>query len=184
MNDFTLRGTVPEQIRAQFNISKNLLLYAWFVYPFFSVSEMHILSVLELALKTRIGDKGLNELRKLKKKRGLFSYIEYAQSKKWIANTDFRAYHRAPNEIARHEYMLRKLEEMKEKGLDWIDLDFDDIKVPETNSIDYIGVLLDTVNEIRNTHAHGETLLYPASVWRSFEMVSDFVNALFPETPK
>jgi hypothetical protein len=179
VGDFTIHETVPERIRCQFNIAKNLLLYAWFVYPFFSVAEMHVLSVLELALRTRMGDEGMNELKRIKKKRGLYSYIEFAKDKGWIRNESFSAYHRAPFEIARREYVIRKTEEMRVKGLGTIELNYDEIEVPTVNQIDYVAVLLDTVNEIRNAHAHGDTFLYPASAWQSFEMVSEFINALF-----
>jgi len=182
VSDFVLQEVVPERIRSQFNIAKNLLLYAWFVYPFFSVAEMHALSVLELALRTRMGEDGMNELRRMKKPRGLYSYIEFAKGKGWIRNDDFSAYHRAPFEIARRDYMIRKTEEMREMGLDTIELNYNEIEVPTVNDIDYIAVLLDTVNEIRNAHAHGDTFLYPASVWQSFEMVSEFINALFKTT--
>lgn len=179
VSEFMLHEVVPERIRSQFNISKNLLLYAWFVYPFFSVAELHVLSALELALKTRMGDDGINELKRMKKPRGLYSYIEFAKYKGWIRNEVFSAYHRAPFENARREYIIRKKEEMREKGLDKIELNYDEIEVPTANEIDYIAALLDTVNNTRNTHAHGDAFLYPASAWQSFEMTSEFINALF-----
>jgi hypothetical protein len=53
--------------------------------------------------------------------------------------------------------------------------------VPTENTTDYLGIVLDTVHEIRNIHAHGETMLYPASVWMTFEICLDFINALFKE---
>ena len=51
----------------------------------------------------------------------------------------------------------------------------------EENTTDFIGILIGTVNRIRNTHAHGEMLLYPTSVWQTFEICADFINALFGE---
>lgn len=36
---FVLNDEAPEKIRSHFNIAKNVLLYAWFVYNFFSVAD-------------------------------------------------------------------------------------------------------------------------------------------------
>lgn len=179
VNEFILSNTVPEAIRSQFNIAKNLLLYSWFIYPFFSVAEMHVMGVLELSLRTRIGVAGMKDLKRMKKRHGLFSYIEYARGKGWIRNEDFSAYHRAPFDIGRQNYLAQKIGEMQERGLKEIQIDYDESEIPTENPVDYIGILLDTVNEIRNIHAHGDPMLYPASAWQSFEMCCDFVDALY-----
>lgn len=180
---FVLNDEVPEKIRDHFNIAKNVLLYTWFVYNFFSVAELQALSALELALRERIGEDGLKDLKKQLKKKGkrlgLQAYIEHTAVNGWISNEDFKAYHRAPYMQAMHDYQIRKTEEMTEKGLDSIEINYDDIEVPEVNTVDYLGVLIGTVNDIRNAHAHGETFLYPASAWQTFEVCSDFINALF-----
>ena len=64
--------------------------------------------------------------------------------------------------------------------MDSIEINYDEIQVSaENTSPDYLRILLDTVHEIRNIHAHGETMLYPASVWMTFEICSDFINALY-----
>jgi hypothetical protein len=179
VNEFNLNAAVPERIRGQFNTAKNVLLYSWLVYPFFSVAEMHVLGVLDLALRTRMGEAGIDELKRLKKSRGLFSYIEYASDHGWIRNEDFAAYHRAPFENARQKYLARKREEMQAHGLNEIAINYDEIEVPTENAVDYVSVLLETVNNIRNIHAHGDVMLYPASAWQSFEMSTDFINALY-----
>lgn len=182
---FALSETVPEKVRSHFNTAKNVLLYTWFAYGFFPVAELQALNALELALKERIGEDGLKALKKQLKKTGkrlgLQSYIEHAAASKWIKNEDFGAYHRAPMEWARREYEIRKSEEMRAKGLNSIELNYDEIVVPEENLTDFIGFLIGTVNEVRNTHAHGEVMLYPVSVWRMFEICSDFINALYRE---
>jgi hypothetical protein len=180
---FVLSETVPEEVRSHFNTAKNVLLYTWYVYGFFPVAELQALNALELALKERIGEGGLKvlkkQLKKTGKRPGLQAYIEHAAASKWIKNEDFEAYHRAPYERARQKLLLKKSEEMREKGLSSIKYDEEEIEVPDTNTTDYIGILLDTVNYIRNVHAHGETMLYPASVWQTFEVCADFINALY-----
>lgn len=182
---FNLNEAVPEKVQSHFNTAKNVLLYTWFVYGFFPVAELYALNALELSLKERIGEDGLEGLKKKLKKSGkrmgLQAYIEHAAANKWIKNEDFSAYHRAPIERARMVYHARKTEEMHAKGLDSIEINYDEIEVPAENTTDYLKILIDTVHKIRNIHAHGETMLYPAAVWMTFEICSDFINALFQE---
>lgn len=176
---FNLSRSVPEKVRGRFNTAKNVLLYTWFVYDFYPVAELHALSALELALRERIGEENLKTLKKQWKQLGMHTFVEYAAKNKWIKNEDFSGYHRAPIERARLDYLIRKTKEMEEKGLDSIEIDYDEIEVPTENGTDYISILMNTVHRIRNIHAHGETMLYPASVWATFEICSDFINALF-----
>jgi hypothetical protein len=176
---FTLDEAVPQKVRSHLNTAKNALLYTWFVYGFFPVAELQALNALELALRERIGEEGLKKLKKQKKLLGLRTLIEHAVENKWLKNEDFGAYHRAPIEQARMDYLIRKTEEMRAKGLDSIEINYDEIEVPTENTTDYLGILLNTVHEIRNIHAHGEIMLYPASVWMTFEICSDFINALY-----
>lgn len=176
---FTLDPAVPEKVQSRFNTAKNVLLYTWFVYDFYPVGEMQALSALELALRERIGEENLEELKKQKKPLGMRTFIEYAVENKWIKNEDFDAYHRAPMERAKKDYLLQKIGEMHAQGLDSIEIDYDEVQVPTENTTDSLRILLGTVHKIRNIHAHGETMLYPAAVWMTFEICSDFINALF-----
>lgn len=50
-----LRTSVPEEIHSQWNVTRNVWLYSWHVYSFHQVAEMKAFSVLELALKTKLG---------------------------------------------------------------------------------------------------------------------------------
>lgn len=181
VNRFTLNRAVPEKVQSRFNTAKNILLYTWFVYDFYPVAELQALSALELALRERIGDESIEILKKQKKPLGMRTFIEHAVEKKWIKNEDFGAYHRAPMERAKKNYLIQKIEEMNARGLDTIEIDYDEIQTPVENTTDYLGVLMHTVHKIRNIHAHGETMLYPAAVWMTFEICSDFINALFKE---
>lgn len=181
---FTLNQAVPEKVQSRFNTAKNILLYTWFVYDFYPVAELQALSALELALRERIGEEGLEKLKKQKKPLGMRTFIEHAVEKKWIKNEDFGAYYRAPMERAKKNYLIQKIEEMNAKGLDTIEIDYDEIQTPVENTTDYLGVLMHTVHKIRNIHAHGETMLYPASVWMTFEICLDFINALFERVQK
>lgn len=59
----TLHQGVPEKVRGQFNVARNIWLYSWHVYSFHQVAEMKAFSVLELALKTKLDDSKLRGLR-------------------------------------------------------------------------------------------------------------------------
>lgn len=173
-----LDESVPDDIHNLYNIAKNVLLYTWYEYGFFPVAAQQAFTTLEYALRDRLGESAINELKK-QRRRGLYAYIEYAIEQGWIRNEDFSAWHRAPMLRARDEYLFKKIKEMDEKGLDSIEVDYDEAEVPKTNTVDYLDVLLRTVNKIRNWHAHGEYILHPPSVWHTFEMCADFINAIY-----
>lgn len=175
---YELDRTVPEEICSQFNTAKNLLLYTWYAYHLLSSAELQVLIVLEAALRKRIGEEKIKELTK-QKKRGLHAYIKHAIEKNWISNADFRAWHRAPILQARDKYLFSKIDEMKAGGLDLIDIDLSEVEQSKNNTLDYLVILQGTVNKIRNWHGHGELMLHEPSVWTSFEMTTDFINALF-----
>ncbi|TLS77969.1 hypothetical protein FE236_02445 [Mariprofundus erugo] len=173
---FELSSSVPEDVRSQFNVSKNVLLYAWHSYSFFSVASQHVLSVLELAMKERIGEENIKRIG-----RGMFRYLDFIIKNEWVKNEDLSAWHRRPFEAAMHEYRLKKSEEMHEKGLKEIELDFREIEVPDENNFDYLGALQETLHKIRNEYAHGTTTLYPYTTYKFFELAEEFINALFDD---
>jgi hypothetical protein len=52
-----LNDNVPEIVRSQFNVARNLALYAWFVYSFNEVAAMHAFTVLEMAARIKTDEK-------------------------------------------------------------------------------------------------------------------------------
>ena len=52
-----LGKTVPEEVRNHFDTARNLALYSWFVYSFNVVAAMHAFGSLEMAVRTKTGDK-------------------------------------------------------------------------------------------------------------------------------
>lgn len=178
---FTLNEEVPERVQSHFNTAKNALLYTWFFYGFYPIAELQALSALELALRERIGKEGLKQLKKKKKNIGIQTFIEYAVENEWIRNEDFSAYHIAPKERARMDYLIRKIKEMNVNGLDSIEINYREVEVPVENTTNFLEILMNTIHKVRNIHAHGNTMLLPASVWKTFEICRDFINALFRE---
>ena len=54
VSQIELAEAIPDSIRSQFNIAKNLAVYSWFSYPFHQIAEMKAFSTVEDALKCRL----------------------------------------------------------------------------------------------------------------------------------
>lgn len=54
VSEISLDETVPEDIRSQFNVAKNVAVYSWYCYPFHQICEMKAYSTVEYALKHRL----------------------------------------------------------------------------------------------------------------------------------
>ena len=59
-----LHERVPDNVRSQFNVARNLAIYTWFCYAFHQISELKAYSTLEMALRIKL-DKGKVGLKKL-----------------------------------------------------------------------------------------------------------------------
>lgn len=55
VSEISLDGTVPEDVRSQFNVAKNIAVYTWYCYSFHQVCQMKAYSTVEFALKQRLG---------------------------------------------------------------------------------------------------------------------------------
>ena len=49
-----LDETVPEEVRSQFNVARNLCLYSWYCYSFHNVACFKAYSTIEMALRIRL----------------------------------------------------------------------------------------------------------------------------------
>ncbi len=49
-----LDQTVPEEVRSQFNVARNLCLYSWYCYSFHNVACLKAYTTIELALRIRL----------------------------------------------------------------------------------------------------------------------------------
>lgn len=56
---YDLHNEVPDDIATQYDVARNIYAYAWFEYRFFNFAEAQVLTVLELAMKERIGEENL-----------------------------------------------------------------------------------------------------------------------------
>jgi len=91
-----LHDAVPDDVRSQFNVARNLSLYTWFSYSFHSVSVFKAFSTLEMALRIRLGEskKGtyLKALIKDAVKRGLIKDRYFSHIKENIVDPQSTSY--------------------------------------------------------------------------------------------
>lgn len=76
-----LAATAPEDIRGQFNVARNMALYAYFFYALAPEVQLKTFTVIELALRRRAGDPKGKTLRPL---------LKLAVSEGWICDAGFR----------------------------------------------------------------------------------------------
>lgn len=179
--EYVLNDNVPEKVRIHFETAKNLYLYAWFVYRFHMVAEHYVYATLELALRVRFyppeGEAGAR-----KTPPTLEPLLRRARKEGLLANKSLSVSQRRALVNARQRHTMQIIERMRAEGLDEIAYDESDI-VPgdEDYSFDCLAVWTKTIPQVRNTHAHGTTSLWP-TVLGSFELVSEMINQLFVES--
>ena len=78
-----LIDAVPDDVRTQFDVARNLMLYGWFVYEFYTVSSDHAYKCLELGLRKacEVLAGGADHCKEVKKSRGLSCYLTYLKTK-------------------------------------------------------------------------------------------------------
>lgn len=177
---YELDESVPEPIATQYEVARNIYLYAWHAYRFYMVAEHHALVSLEYAIKQKVGK---NKIKKFGEKRrvgcGLAACLRYVIEKELVLNEDFPAWHRARIAHAESLFEIDLIKEMSEKGIDRIEYDLDDINVDDyPYDRDHLSILAETLPAIRNTHAHGTSMVHN-SVLSLFETVSTIINRLF-----
>lgn len=191
---YSLHRGVPHDVATQYDVARNIYLYAWFEYRFFNAAEANVLTVLEFAIKERIGKPGIKSYIKERKRQnkeitgnagrvsdGMKTLIEYCRDHRLIRNEGFSAWHRQPRLKAEMEHMNAMTAEMSEAGEDSREIDYSSLDFPEPGySYDHVQHLIDHTNKIRNIYAHGTSMLY-GNVLYSFEMVAEFINQIYQE---
>jgi len=176
--------TVPEKIFVQFETAKNLYLYSWFVYRFFPVAEHHALTCLELGLRQRFSDVLPKKYWDKPWKPTLRPLLNFAIDTRVIKNECFRQWRDHVNLRAQERYAMERHREMIERDLPQIELDYT-LAIPNDHDRDwdYLPILLDVLPGIRNSYAHGSTLLHN-QVLGTLELVSEILNQLYDSETK
>jgi len=178
---YTLSPSVPEKIVTHFETGKNLYLYAWFVYRFYPVADLHARMSLEFALKKRIGKGNLREACKsVGKKNSLNGYILYAIDQGWVGNEGFRRWHHRAQMRAEERARIELSKKMSREGLTEATFDPASVEIiAENKEWDLVSHLSESIPHIRNEYAHGSSMLHN-QVLGTFELVSEFINQLWP----
>ncbi len=53
----SLSSTVPEDVKSYFNTIRNLCIYAWYYYPFYTTANFLFSTAIEMALRIKFNDK-------------------------------------------------------------------------------------------------------------------------------
>lgn len=177
----SLNKAVPEGIRIHFDTARNLYVYAFFVYRFYPVAEHHALACLELALRERYEKEIPKKYYEHSKHVTLKPLLRYAVDKGDVKNEGFKRWHEAAEVRARTRYMYEKTDEMREKDLDQIELDYSEVQVTDIDrNIDYINDLIEILPKFRNNYAHGSKMLHN-NVLGTIQLVSEIINQIYPE---
>jgi hypothetical protein len=149
---YTLYPSVPEKLATHFETGKNLYLYAWFVYRFYPVADLHARTSLEFALKERIGEENLRETCKSVGKRScLNGYILYAIDQGWVRNEGFRRWHHRAKMRAEERARIELLKKMSREGLTSAAFDPASVAIiAEDKEWNLVSQLSESIPEIRN----------------------------------
>ncbi|MDN3639631.1 hypothetical protein QWY82_12575 [Simiduia curdlanivorans] len=191
ISGLSLSAFVPESIATQYDVARNLYQYAWFEYRFYVEAEAKVLTVLELALRTRIDSDDLKEYIKERKAqaketkisfnatKGLKLYIEYCRDRQLISEDGFSANEHLPYRRAKWRYEGELIKRITEQGLSEVNYNEDDICITdEDRTRNHLEHLVKSINKIRNNYAHGATTLHN-SVLGTFVDVRDFINQMY-----
>ncbi|MBI3432961.1 MAG: hypothetical protein HY018_12215 [Hydrogenophilales bacterium] len=153
----SLTPSVPEYIREHFETAKNLLLYAWFVYRFIPVAELHAYSTAEMALKERARKESLRA-------KTLAPLLKIAIERRWIVDEGFS------NVRREREAMDQEWEWRRQLGVS---------STPEElDAQRYCKMLFDSMPYLRNDLAHGSKTVRPGGLG-TLAICADLINQLF-----
>ncbi len=164
IESLVLSQSVPEEVIIQFDISRNLLLYSWFVFRFVPVAELYAYASLEHALRIRINSVPVGKKRQF---RGLKDRLKHAISQKWIRV-----------EFLPHYQRLEKIQAVEWERAKKI-FGNPDVWVVQLDPTKYADQLLGGLPALRNELAHGTHRL-SLSGYLTLEICRDIIQQLFP----
>lgn len=179
--ELTLNAAVPADIAQQFETTRNLYLYAWFVYRFYNVAEQHSLACLELALRERLKTEiDAGKIPSKSKRPTLHPLLKYAVEQGLIRNEGFETWRNRGVINSRERVSMEKLREMTENNLKEISWDESQIEITEEDlDWDFARMLVEVLPRQRNDYAHGSTVLHN-QVLSTIRIVCESINQLYP----
>ncbi|MGC4062801.1 MAG: hypothetical protein QM749_18985 [Aquabacterium sp.] len=182
INSIQLNSTVPKPIAIQFETTRNLYLYAWFVYRFFMVAKTHAFSTLEMGLKHSLPKRLPEPYQRPKQKHPMLAgLLAYAIDEGIVQNQGFRRWHDEALYKARQRQSMERIQAMIEQQLDSLEYDEHELPEirPEDQRWDLVSALRAGLPKARNSLAHGSTEL-TNKVFGDIELVAEILNQLFP----
>lgn len=177
----TLIGAVPESVATKFETAKNLYLYAWFVYRFYPVAELHALTCLELGLRERFPEFVCSYESKSKKGKSptLHPLLSHAIDKRVITNEGLSGWQDQVQRRANQRYEQEMMQKMIREGLQTMELDYEQATPDESDrQWDYLEALTRSLPAIRNAYAHGSSMIHGRSLG-TLSLVQELLNQLF-----
>lgn len=161
MTELELSEHVPEDIKDAFIAAKNLWLYGWYYWPFYTLASFHAFSCLEMALRRRCGlDKFTKKNWRKGRSPGLKELLDAAIENKWISDDKIAHAKRQPEGSFNPEDLVNNIE----TGI---------VNEPEpwkTENQRYCKILAEAIPYFRNEMAH------PAHYWHGMPNSLDFQN--------
>lgn len=177
-----LHDGVPKEISLQFETTRNLYLYTWFIYRFYPVAEHHSLTCLELALRVRFAAE-IGKGKPLGKRPALTALLQHGVDQGLIRNDGFKKWWRRCEINSRNRVEDEKYKEMLEKNLPEMEWDDSEIQITaEDQNWDYVARLIGRLPQIRNLYAHGSTMLHNWGL-DTIQTVCEIINQVYPTPP-
>lgn len=180
--DICLHSGVPEDIRVQFETTKNLYLYAWFVYRFYPVAEHHAYACLELALRERFESEMLAAgEKKYEFGPGLTRLLTYATENGYLKNENFSVWQEGTKNRAQWRTEQEIWKEAQQRGTSEIAFDDTQYEIKDVDrDHEYWEKVIKVIPWLRNMYAHGSTSLHNQVVG-TINLVSEIINQIYPE---
>jgi hypothetical protein len=159
-----LNDGVPEDVRQHYENARNAWLYSFFAYRLLSVAFLTMLVACELAIRARAAAEGYQR----QASERLVTLLKHVLSERWILDEGFSA---AADREQQWDDQRRLLTLIGEADIGSWPGPADDQKQSRA--------LVDALRHLRNSLAHGETLL-KHNLSHEFQAVADFINQLFP----
>jgi hypothetical protein len=183
ISNCVLHDGVPKGVTDQFETVKNVYLYSWFVYRFFTVAEHQSYICLELALRERLQTEIASG--KIGSRRPtLRPLLKYAVDHKLLSNEGFETWRNRGEINSRERVRAEALRKMVECNLETIAIDYSAVQITDEDlDWDYTSQLVDTLPDLRNGYAHGSEDVHNWSL-RMIKIVCEVINQLFEPPTK
>lgn len=164
LSEITLNPTLPADVRLQFETSRNLMLYAWFVFEFQTIAELQAYAALELALRLRFP-----EAKREVRRKGSVHVVPFGLSPllKMVVKEGLIV----PSKLPAWERVQARRKWHEERS---------GISLGRPLSVsEWQDALLDAIPNLRNNLAHGNPSLSLFDSLHALELCADLINALF-----